>query len=108
MPEVSAEFVMTTHGEERFVSRIPCHPSKRMKVLRKAWASKETSLIQRWREYNRREINEASGIHLRSFLGYVFVFRTMLGADGNTIQKVLLTCYNPREPWDKNAQKKSP
>ena len=96
----SKEYVATHHGRERLLERMKCAPGKIDKVLRKAWNSTEQGQLSNWREYVNAHKEESKDMFVRSFCGYVFIFRTMLGADGGTIQKVLITVYNPKEFWN--------
>jgi len=98
MPSAPEEFVATNHGAKRMEERFRCNGGKIIKIIEKAWNSKETVdplFIYRKSKEKRRRLN---GWHCRYkfFLGHVFVFSVKNKTKKGVEIKKLITVFNPK------------
>lgn len=104
--EVPPEFYITLHAGDRIKERLNCSDEKIKKLVVKAWLSEEYTKELRKRRLSK--ANRAKNVQLRSFLGYVWVFKTRYIRYAGFEQKVLVTVINPRVKMDvKLHQKKT-
>ncbi len=79
------------HARERLMERLACRSDKVIKVVAKAFRSKESTALLVKRLYMRAE----EGHVLRSFMGCLFVFDTKYGAHCVTVINPKMSKMNP-------------
>lgn len=84
------------HARERLMERLGCHEDKVIKVVTKAWRSKESTALLAKRVYMRPE----PGHVMRSFMGCLFIFDAKYGAHCITIINPKMSRLNayPSDP----------
>lgn len=82
---------ISNHGRERLMERLACRPDKVLKVVEKAFRSKESTGLLAKRLYMRME----KGHVLRSFMGCLFVFDIKYGAHCITVINPKMSKINP-------------
>ena len=85
---------ITAHGRKRIMERFNCKPNKYMKILCKAWKSKNkmsTDLINRLENGPSYQIGDTH----KYFMGYVFVFR--LKKRKGLEKHSLITLFDPKK-----------
>jgi len=84
---------ISDHAKRRLYERLHCKPGKFMKVIGKAWKSKEKVN----EDILRRIMNgpgSKEGDDIKYYMGYIFIFRKLRlnGLD----RKMLITLFNPK------------
>ena len=88
-----SEFVITNHAEDRIRERVSVKPKKMMRMVVKAWGSKETVPRLNKLAYAVQFGEDPKFMFYRMFMGYVWIFRTMYRKNCQTPQKILITVY---------------
>lgn len=83
------EFIVTSHAEDRLLTRFGCNRDKCKKITIKAWYSKE-KVEQTW--INKKEyFDKTNDATYKYFMGHVFIFQVIHKRDYS--QKKLITLY---------------
>lgn len=92
--EYPPEFIISTHAENRFTTRVKCSRRKMMQMTVKAWNSTLDIPRKNYLEY-RAKFDKYPKSHFRTFMGYIFVFRLNPIKGCRKNQKILVTVFNP-------------
>lgn len=92
--ELPSEFIITNHARERMAERIGVNPEKMKKLVMKAWNcnDKVKETVKNHSEYHYWYMRGRK-THLRSCMGYTFIFEKKLTYGVPYPQKVLITVY---------------
>lgn len=93
--ELPPEFIITHHAKQRLAERVGVSAEKMKKITMKAWNCKDRvkKITHNRTEYFYEELHGRK-IHLRSCMGYTFVFDKRYQRGLPYPQKILITVYN--------------